>query len=189
MKHAIQSYESQSESNSLKQTSPIISTGPVHSKIQQYIIYTQQTNTDNEMVQKQLLDQFQQIMVKSNFLQRGNGINQLMVRLHPEQLGDITLKLTQVNGEMTVKMIVSSQATKDLLEGNLQQLRHMFSPHQVLIEKQDSSNLLAHSEEMNLAEQYDEENSQDEQNSFSEEHGGENEEATDFHQLLMDAKV
>lgn len=189
MKHAIQSYKSQSESNSLKQTSPIISTGPVHSKIQQYIIYTQQTNTDNEMMQKQLLDQFQQIMVKSNFLQRGNGINQLMVRLQPEQLGDITLKLTQVNGEMTVKMIVSSQATKDLLEGNLQQLRHMFSPHQVLIEKQDSSNLLAHSEEMNLAEQYDEENSQDEQNSFSEEHGGENEEATDFHQLLMDAKV
>src|SRR5699024_4075522 len=43
----------------------------------------------------------------------------------------------EMNGEMTVKITVSSQATKKMLEANIHQLKNMFSPHQVVIEKQE----------------------------------------------------
>ncbi|GAE91627.1 flagellar hook-length control protein FliK [Gracilibacillus boraciitolerans JCM 21714] len=162
----------------------------VNSKVQQFVIHTQQTNTDQQLAQKQLMEQFQQAIQKSNFMKMTNGASQLMLRLQPEHLGDVMVKLTQVNGEMIVKMIVASQGAKELLEGNLNQLRHMFSPQQVVIERQE--NLTQTGQEKLSDENNDslDENSQNQ----SDQHDGqqndsEEQEQINFHDLLMDAKV
>lgn len=42
----------------------------------------------------------------------------------------------KIDGEMTVKITVMSQAAKELLEKNIHQLRHLFSPNQVVVERQ-----------------------------------------------------
>ncbi|MFD2657200.1 flagellar hook-length control protein FliK [Gracilibacillus thailandensis] len=161
----------------------------VQSKIQQYVIHLSQTNSDQQLVQKQLIDQFQQVMQKSNFMKLSSGANQLMLRIQPEHLGDITVKLTQINGEMTVKMIASTQGAKELLEGNLKQLRHMFSPQQVIIEKQENL-AQANQEELtddNLNSQGEEQ--QEQTNDQEQEETNSEHQNLSFHDILMDAKV
>ncbi|WP_208592495.1 flagellar hook-length control protein FliK [Gracilibacillus suaedae] len=161
----------------------------VQSKIQQYVIHLSQTNSDQQLAQKQLIDQFQQVMQKSNFMKLSSGANQLMIRLQPKHLGDVTVKLTQINGEMTVKMIASTQGAKELLEGNLKQLRHMFSPQQVIIEKQENFTQINQEEltDDNLNSQ--EEEKQQQQDDQKEEESYSDNQNLSFHDMLMDAKV
>ncbi|WP_058307812.1 flagellar hook-length control protein FliK [Gracilibacillus massiliensis] len=162
----------------------------VNSKVQQFVIHTQQTNTDQQMAQKQLIDQFQQAMQKSNFMKMPNGTNQLMLRLQPEHLGDVMVKLTQVNGEMVVKMMVASQGAKELLEGNLSQLRHMFTPQQVVIERQETLTQTGQEKLTDENQESLDDNSQNENDQYDGERSdSEEQDKKDFHDLLMDAKV
>lgn len=160
---------------------------PVDSKIQQFVIHLQQTNNEVTQMQKQLMDQLQQIMAKSNFMRLANGTNQLTIRLQPEYLGDIGVKLTQINGEMIVKMLVQSQGAKELLEGNLTQLRHLFSPQQVTIEKID--NLQASHPDTATEKNQEEADEDNQQSRDQQEEEHPDEEKVNFRELLMDAKV
>lgn len=108
------------------------------SKLEQFYIHLS-TNSVNQTQEHQLIDKFKQI-IQSNKLQNfWNGNSGLSIKLSPQQLGDMTIRMAQVNGEMTVKILVSSMAAKEMLDSNLHQLRNIFSPHQVIIEKQDVS--------------------------------------------------
>ncbi|WP_010093424.1 flagellar hook-length control protein FliK [Ornithinibacillus scapharcae] len=107
-------------------------------KLEQYVIFINQ-NQSTQTVDQQLVDQFQQVMKTSKFLTMPNGVNQLSIALRPENLGEMMIRLVEVNGEMTVKIVVTSQAAKDVLESNMNQLKHMFSPQQVVIERQDAT--------------------------------------------------
>ncbi|WP_170848121.1 flagellar hook-length control protein FliK [Lentibacillus halodurans] len=105
------------------------------SKVEQYVVHLNQTNT--QPIDHQLIEQFQKVMKTSKFMALQNGTSQLNISLRPENLGDMMVKLTQMNGEMTVKIIVTSAAAKDMLEANMHHLKNMFSPQQVVVEKQD----------------------------------------------------
>ncbi|WP_339215317.1 flagellar hook-length control protein FliK [Ornithinibacillus sp. FSL M8-0202] len=105
-------------------------------KLEQYVIFVNQ-NASGQVVEQQLMEQFHQVLKTSKFLSMPNGMNQLSISLRPENLGEMMIRLTEMNGEMTVKIVVSTQAAKDMLESNINQLKHMFSPQQVVIERQD----------------------------------------------------
>ncbi|WP_430785925.1 flagellar hook-length control protein FliK [Virgibacillus flavescens] len=112
-----------------------LTTMPI-SKVEQYVIHLNQTqNTQNNS--QQLVDKFQDVIKTSKFLTLNNGSSQLNISIKPTNLGEMMVKLTQINGEMTVKIIVASAAAKEMLESNMTQLKHMFSPQQVVIEKQE----------------------------------------------------
>ncbi|MGN8644996.1 flagellar hook-length control protein FliK [Gracilibacillus sp. HCP3S3_G5_1] len=162
----------------------------IQSKVQQYSIHLSLTNNEEQVVHKQLMNQLQQVMKNSNFMKLSNGSNQLMIRLHPEHLGEVTVKLTQINGEMTVKMITSTQAAKELLEGNMNQLRHMFSPQQVLVEKQENYSQTSQ-DKLTDDSTNSQENDNQQQHSDHEEQEShhESQEHQSFHDVLMDAKV
>ncbi|SHF51630.1 flagellar hook-length control protein FliK [Ornithinibacillus halophilus] len=105
-------------------------------KVEQYVIHVQQTQQSGT-VEQQVMDQFQKVIKTSKFMSLPNGNQQLSIALRPENLGEMMVRLTQINGEMMVKIAVTSQATKELLESNLNQLRNMFAPNQVVVERQD----------------------------------------------------
>ncbi len=160
----------------------------VMSKVEQYVIYVNPNQSGHSM-QKQLMEQFEQL-IKSNRLFINNaGHMEMNIRLKPQQLGDMTVRLVQLNGEMTVKILVSTQSAKEMLEGNIQQLRHMFSPQQVVIEKHDPSAPSPFlGEDDQPSSEFDErdhgsDHSQDQQQN---EHS---EEEVSFHELLMNEKV
>ncbi|MFC4557119.1 flagellar hook-length control protein FliK [Virgibacillus kekensis] len=108
------------------------------SKVEQFIIHMN-TNTNSAPAENQLIEQFQKVIKTSRFLSATNGTSQLSITLRPENLGEMMVKLTQINGEMTVKIMVTSQAAKEMLESNMHQLKNMFTPQQVVVEKQELS--------------------------------------------------
>lgn len=106
------------------------------SEIQQYTIHVN-TLDKVERVSEEVLNKFTNIIRESRFL-TNNNMSQLSITLRPENLGNMIVRFTQIDGEMAVKIIVSSQAAKTMLESNIHQLKHMFSPHQVIIERDES---------------------------------------------------
>ncbi|MEK4165925.1 flagellar hook-length control protein FliK [Anoxybacillus sp. FSL W8-0104] len=69
--------------------------------------------------------QFERIVRSSQFTRWKNGNAQMLIRLHPEHLGYITIKLIQQKGKLTAKMITSTEAAKQLVEQHIHQLAHI----------------------------------------------------------------
>lgn len=158
---------------------------------QEQLVIKLNTSQSNQGMQKQLVEEFQKIMDRSRFLTNRNG-TELSIKLRPGNLGDLTVRMMQQNGEMMVKIMVTSQAAKEMLEGNLQQLRHMFSPNQVVIEKQDvqvasQQNESFLKEDDSKHEEQSRDNSSNNNKVSSDE--DENNEDVSFHELLMNEKV
>lgn len=140
------------------------------SPIEQYVIHLNESDRV-ERVQEQLVRQLESVVKQSRFL-KGTDLTQLSFTLNPNHLGNVHIQLTEIDGEMTVKMIASSLAAKKLLEANIHQLKHMFAPHNIVIERDDSE-----IEEIDqLDEQLDEE---DEEQAMQEEQREQNDESTD----------
>ncbi|MDY0408163.1 flagellar hook-length control protein FliK [Paracerasibacillus soli] len=106
------------------------------SKVEQFYIYMDQ-NQNQSSSGEQLIDRIQMVLNRSHFLKFAQGNSPLLISIRPENLGDMMLRFTQINGETAIKILVSTQATKELLEANMKQLKHAFAPHQIVIERQD----------------------------------------------------
>jgi len=168
----------------VQQTAPMIQM-PL-SELEQYVIHMNQSQ-GTQTAGKELMDQFQQIIKSSRFL-ANNGMNQLSIALKPQNMGDMMVKFTQMDGEMTVKIIVSSSMTRHMLESNIQELRHMFSPHQVVIEKQDIGPQDIQKEFHDETAYRDEEHQEKQQQDDSKQQNDNDFEST-FLELLMNEKV
>ncbi|UJL47940.1 flagellar hook-length control protein FliK [Virgibacillus sp. NKC19-16] len=159
-------------------------------RLEQYVIHVNQTKAW-QPVDKQLIEQFQKITQSSKFSVMPNGTKQLSMVFRPDNLGEIMVRLVQVNGEMTAKILVSSQAAKEILESNIGQLRNMFSPTQVVIEKQE---LTAQQEQdLNKDEQEEQLTDQEQRQSQDSDQGDKQHSGEDFktqfQELLMSEKV
>ncbi|MUV39960.1 hypothetical protein JNUCC1_03844 [Lentibacillus sp. JNUCC-1] len=106
-------------------------------RVEQFVIHTAPHQPDALEPDKQLMEQFQKAIQSSRFLMQKEGGLRLNFALRPENLGEMTVRLAQINGQMTVKILVSTHAAKEMMEKNIHQLKHMFSPHQVVIERQE----------------------------------------------------
>ncbi|SET41732.1 hook-length control protein FliK [Salinibacillus kushneri] len=126
---------SSSDLSHLKSGQPLSIDSMPMSKIEQYTIYLQRGEGNPSSNNSDVMEQIQKILKSSRFIQN-EGSTQLTIKLKPAHLGDMVVKFTQTNGEMAVRIAVSSQAAKDMLESNMNQLRHMFHPHQVIVDKQ-----------------------------------------------------
>lgn len=156
------------------------------SNVEQYMIHIQQ-NTSSKPIETQLMEQFQQVIRSSQFLTNNNRLNHLAITLRPENLGDMVVRFTEMNGEMTLKIIVSSQVTKQILESNIHELRSMFSPHQISIEEQEFD--LQQIQQQLDDEFMEEQNEEQSQHHQEEKESSENKHGKDFHSLLMNEKV
>ena len=57
---------------------------------------------------------------------RGNGVEEMTLRLHPEELGQITLKVRQSGGGLTIDMRVDNPLAKQMVESGFDSLRSRF---------------------------------------------------------------
>src|SRR5699024_4967533 len=136
-----------------------------------------------ERVGATLVDKFADVIRNSQFLNR-SGKMELNLLLKPAHLGHVTIKMTQVDGEMMVKMLVSSQAAKDMLEQNMHQLRHLFQPHQISVERNEEvSDEEFYFDEQE--EQQDDENQQTTEDDYQDDHNqNEDTQVLDFEAIM-----
>ena len=159
------------------------------SKVEQYVINLNQSQSTHYAGQ-QLVDKFQEIMNSSKFISMNNGSTQLSIALRPANLGEMMVRLTQINGEMTVKIIVASAAAQDMLESNIQQLKRAFAPQNVLIEKQDlNSQVQNMQQEKNQQSMHDNDQTESEHSDQDENNQANDDFEKQFHEILMNEKV
>ncbi|CQR47696.1 Flagellar hook-length control protein FliK [Paraliobacillus sp. PM-2] len=191
IKNAVSNYSNEARDANQVNTSISHVTGQSISKVEQYIVYMNQTNTNNhKAIQNELIEKFQNILKSSQFLSKSKGTNELLLRLNPKQLGDITVKMLQQNGEMLVKITTTTQLAKDSLESNLQQLKHMFSPQQVMIEKQETQQfpLTQQDAKNEFGNQMSNSSHQEDENSEHQDQQ-DSDDTVSFSELLMNEKV
>jgi flagellar hook-length control protein FliK len=68
-----------------------------------------------------------------------NGISEARIKLLPEALGSIDVKLSIQNGVLQAQFIAETQAGKELLESNLSSLRNQLIAHGIQVEKLEIS--------------------------------------------------
>lgn len=74
-------------------------------------------------------------MLATTRMQFRNGITELTVRLQPEHLGSLTIKLIHNQGEVTARMITQTDIARHLLESQIHQLRLAFHAQNLNVEK------------------------------------------------------
>ncbi|MGP4075608.1 flagellar hook-length control protein FliK [Halobacillus sp. K22] len=167
-------------------SAPSLQTMPM-SKVEQHFIQLYQ-NQSSSAFPNQLIKEMERILQSSRWFTSKPVSMEMQLKLKPQNLGEMTIKLAQINGELTVKIVASSQVAKDMLESNMSQLRHMFSPQQVVIEKNegltDQQSFQSFKEEDGHEEQQEKQSTQ--MNSESEE---QSEEEVSFYEILMNEKV
>lgn len=65
---------------------------------------------------------------RAPFKSGADGSKVFTVRLYPEQLGELVVKLERQNGELVVKLFASNQEAKQLLQSQVQQLQQTLQP-------------------------------------------------------------
>ena len=85
--------------------------------------------------QEAFIRQFQNLLSKSSFQQLSNGIQQMSIKLHPQSLGRLDIQVQMVNGALVARMMTSTAATRDLLDGQLQSLRAAFQSQNIQVDR------------------------------------------------------
>ncbi|ADH99255.1 flagellar hook-length control protein FliK [Salisediminibacterium selenitireducens] len=85
--------------------------------------------------QEAFIRQFQNLLSKSSFQQLSNGIQQMSIKLHPQSLGRLDIQVQMVNGALVARMMTSTSATRDLLDGQLQSLRAAFQSQNIQVDR------------------------------------------------------
>lgn len=117
-----------------RQSVPVSNHQPMQmSQLQQYTLHVTESNRI-DAISRNLVSDLTSIINKSNFIKQP-GLEQLTLNLKPNSLGDVTIRLAQINGEMTVRFLVTTEAARKLFESNLHQLKPMFAPNQVVVER------------------------------------------------------
>lgn len=118
---------------------------PVH--FQQQFIPFQQTPMDriqqfewriqllNETDSTTFVKEFEKILMSTNLRTFKNGLTELNVRIYPEHLGRLAIKLVHQNETLVAKITTQTEAAKKLIESQLHQLRHALIAQNIQIEK------------------------------------------------------
>ncbi|MBK7844869.1 MAG: flagellar hook-length control protein FliK [Bdellovibrionales bacterium] len=64
-----------------------------------------------------------------------NGGGEMKIKLNPEGVGEVTLKVMSDGGRINIEMIASNANTKKLLENGLADLRETFSSHRINVDQ------------------------------------------------------
>lgn len=106
------------------------------SKTEQFILHLGK-GTETPSNYSEFVEEFTNILAKSQLSTGLDGSNKLFVKLYPEHLGSIRIELLQDKGSITAKMFASSGTVKDLLDSQLGQLKDAFSMQNIQVDKID----------------------------------------------------
>ncbi|MGN0431650.1 MAG: flagellar hook-length control protein FliK [Lachnospiraceae bacterium] len=111
------------ESNPFAQTQTVQNMTETMANVQEVQTYF---DADTEMIMNQITD-----YMRSNV---SEGVSELEMQLHPESLGNLHVKLTAKEGMVTAQFTAQNEAVKNVLEGQMIQLKETFKEQGVTVE-------------------------------------------------------
>lgn len=95
--------------------------------------------TGSKQVQtEQLIKQFESILARSQFT-NVNGVQRLFLQLNPNHLGSLRIEIVQQDSVMVAKIVTSTQAAKEAIEGQLNHLKQAFNAQNIQVERVEIS--------------------------------------------------
>lgn len=126
-----------------------------------------------------------QNLINRSQLSNNQGTMKLMLKLFPENLGQIRIEIMQQNGVMTARLLATTAAGKELLDSNLNQLKATFVAQNIQMERIDVTQALQETDknfrDQSFFSNFFKQQSEDETN---DENGVEEEEQQSFSDLL-----
>ncbi|MCY8231852.1 flagellar hook-length control protein FliK [Priestia endophytica] len=103
------------------------------SKVHQLVFYIGNNGSSQE---DGLVRQLQQAFQRSSLFVHGNQ-TKLLIKLHPQELGTITVQLVKQQNKLTATIVTSTSATKEMLEHHLHHLKSALTHQGVQVEKME----------------------------------------------------
>ncbi|WP_059350759.1 flagellar hook-length control protein FliK [Bacillus coahuilensis] len=116
-----------------------------------YHLFTQAT--ESPAGKEQLANELVSILKRSTMIQSQNG-QKLLIKLYPEELGSLRVELFQKDGVLTARILASTGAAKELLDSQLQNLKHSLQQQNVQIEKLEVVQALSEQSKLNKEDQH-----------------------------------
>ncbi|MGG3733739.1 flagellar hook-length control protein FliK [Heyndrickxia coagulans] len=123
--------EAAEEINGNGNTAPAFS---LSGKVEQLVLYTGEKH--NPVSYRQFVQEFANIIQKAAYSSH-KGASRLLIRLEPENLGSLRVELLEQDGKLAAKILTDTGVAKDLLDSQLQQLKHALAGQQVQLTKMD----------------------------------------------------
>jgi flagellar hook-length control protein FliK len=99
------------------------------SRVEQLVIHAPQENESTA----RFVNDMAKMMNRGRLMTLPNGSTQMSIKLFPENLGALDIQIIQRNGEIAAKIIASSAQAKELIETNLNQLRHVLQGQNITV--------------------------------------------------------
>ncbi|MGY3713917.1 flagellar hook-length control protein FliK [Sutcliffiella cohnii] len=128
----------------------------------QSIIHVTLNTTSDSVAREQLISRIEQLLLKSN-VQNINGNKQFTIRLHPDHLGTLHIKIQQTDAGLMARIIAHSKAAHHMLESGVGNLKNNLVASNVQVDKieivfQDQENRLLNQERQQKNDQHKEHN-------------------------------
>lgn len=95
-------------------------------------------NGTKQVQTEQLIKQFESILARSQF-SNVNGVQRLFLQLNPGHLGSLRIEIIQQDSVMVAKIVTSTQAAKEAMEGQLNHLKQAFNSQNIQVERVEIS--------------------------------------------------
>lgn len=125
-------------------------TQPVSAQTQQTTTPTRTVTVALPMERSQqseaLVKEIQNLLNRSQLANNGGTIK-LMLKLFPENLGQIRIEIMQQDGVLQARLLATTAAGKELLDSNLNQLKNAFVAHNIQMERIDVAQSLQNTDQ------------------------------------------
>lgn len=145
-------------------------------------------STGTKQVQtEQLIKQFESILARSQF-SNVNGVQRLFLQLNPGHLGSLRIEIIQQDSVMVAKIVTSTQAAKEAIEGQLSQLKQAFNTQNIQVERVEISQQTTGQERF-LNRDSEQEQARQEQAERKEEQTSDQDFISSFEEALLNTEV
>lgn len=144
-------------------------------------------NGTKQVQTEQLIKQFESILARSQF-SNVNGVQRLFLQLNPGHLGSLRIEIIQQDSVMVAKIVTSTQAAKEAIEGQLNQLKHAFNSQNIQVERVEISQQTAGQERF-LNRDGEQEQARQEQAERKEEQTSDQDFISSFEEALLNTEV
>ncbi|MFY3793403.1 flagellar hook-length control protein FliK [Ureibacillus sp. MALMAid1270] len=138
-----------------------------------------------------LVKEIQQLMNRSQ-LSNSQGTMKLLLKLYPENLGSIRIEIMQKDGVLSARLLASTPHAKELLEGQINQLKTSFTQANIQMDRIDIAQSLQDPDrnlrDQNLFSNFFKQQQQDKENDYDD-NPEEDEERMSFQDYLINEEV
>lgn len=144
-------------------------------------------NGTKQVQTEQLIKQFESILARSQFT-NVNGVQRLFLQLNPGHLGSLRIEIIQQDSVMVAKIVTSTQAAKEAIEGQLNHLKQAFNSQNIQVERVEISQQTAGQERF-LNRDGEQEQARREQTERKEEQTSDQDFISSFEEALLNTEV